>query len=457
MSAPHGSGIICCVQNIHVRQLIRRIHWLVRVRWAVAATLLAATLLATLPLGHTIDTRPLFAGVLFLLLANTVFRRRARRAEAECVGTHEMRRDGLAQIVVDYLVLAVVVYTLGSIETPAMFMVLPNIILAALFFTRTQSLFIALMGYAFISSPLLLEVAGVLPVVSIYPGGFKHAVLANPAILFDFLVLLAACVLFCWYLVSTITGCLIRNELELEENYQTMLRLDEEKTRATLRGTHELKAPLAAIKGYCYTLRDGYAGPLPERAKAVVERMALRCDRLLAKITDIIRLSNLKTYVYTGEQYHPVDVRALLEHEVAEARTAGALRDVGVTLDAPADPLLLRGSEEHFATLIGNLLANAVNYSHEGGAVRVRLGAGARGGATLEVEDHGIGIPAEALPHIFDDHYRAANAAAHHDGGTGLGLPIVRATAKLLGARLDVHSEPEVGTVFTVEFPHSAT
>ena len=71
----------------------------------------------------------------------------------------------------------------------------------------------------------------------------------------------------------------------------------------------------------------------------------------------------------------------------------------------------------------------------------------------VEVEDHGIGVPPDARQSIFDEFYRARNAAAHHEGGTGLGLPIVKATARVLGATVEVLDAHPQGSVFRVTLP----
>jgi signal transduction histidine kinase len=449
--APAGE-VIRCVQDVHVRELIGRIHWAVRIRWFFAAVSLALGAAAAFGLaGGEVHVRG-FVGVgLFLLLANAYYRYRARLADARCVGTHELRAMCFLQVLGDYAALAVIVYALGSVETPIMFMVLPNIILAALFFTRVQSLLISAMGVALVSLPLLLEAAGVLPVVTVYHGGLKQILLEQPAYLAGFLAILAACVLFSWYLVSTITASLIRNELALERSYEAVLRLDAEKTRAMVRGTHELKAPLAAIRGYAYALRDGYAGPLPERARGIVLRIGERCDRLVEKITDIIRLSNLQSYVRSEDRFHALDLQETLRREIEEAREAGRSRGVAIRFAPATAPVLANATEGHLQTLFANLLANAVQYSHEGGEVEVSVGCGG-GRATVAVCDHGIGIPEASLPHIFEEHYRAGNAAAHHPDGTGLGLTIVQAVARLLEAEIEVKSAVGEGTCFSVSF-----
>jgi len=106
--------------------------------------------------------------------------------------------------------------------------------------------------------------------------------------------------------------------------------------------------------------------------------------------------------------------------------------------------------------LVGNLLGNALRYTPRGGQVSARLIAPPGGPLRLEVQDTGIGIAAEDLPHIFDEFYRAANARAHSSAGTGLGMAIVKATVERLGGSVAVESRVGEGTRVIVDLPVAA-
>lgn len=451
-SAP---SIICCHQNIHLRELILRLQWSVHLRWffIVATSLLA---LISPYLREWLTIEPLLPSLasLFLFIANSIFYRRIKRLESHCLDSRRVKGILLQQIVVDYFSLSLIVYALGSIETPALFLIIPNMILATLFFSRWQSLMIAVAGVVTTLTPWLLESMGLIPTVSIFADGLKAQLMAHPFFLTSLLISYLMTVLVSWYLATHITSSLIKNEIDLEENYQHLLLLDEEKSRTTLRATHEIKAPLAAIKSYIFTLRDGYAGELPVQAQQIVIRIGHRCDLLLEKITDIIRLSNLKSYV-VSDQYHPLDMGAILNQRIAHIEESGNSNMVTLNYHyrCQADErLMVEATEEHLQTLFDNLLSNAINYSHKQGVVDIVLTC-RQGCATLRVGDHGIGIPTEVQAAIFTDHYRAANAVRHHQWGSGLGLPIVREIVRLLKGDLEIHSKEGEGTAVELSIP----
>ena len=100
--------------------------------------------------------------------------------------------------------------------------------------------------------------------------------------------------------------------------------------------------------------------------------------------------------------------------------------------------------------LIDNLLNNAVNYSYDGGYVAVACRAKRPDAGLLVVRDHGIGIPADKLPHVFQDYYRTTEAARHNKASTGLGLAIVRLVAQALQATVRIESSPGWGTRVTL-------
>ncbi len=106
--------------------------------------------------------------------------------------------------------------------------------------------------------------------------------------------------------------------------------------------------------------------------------------------------------------------------------------------------------------LLGNLLFNAVLYSHKGGRVGVQCSHEDPSQAVITISDEGIGIAAEKLPHIFDEHYRTKEAVRHNKESSGLGLAIVKHVTELHGIRLQVQSQPGAGTIFKLWFPCAA-
>jgi two-component system, OmpR family, phosphate regulon sensor histidine kinase PhoR len=213
--------------------------------------------------------------------------------------------------------------------------------------------------------------------------------------------------------------------------------------------SHELKTPLAAIRGYAETLRDG-ALDEPPTARRFTDRILSQCRRLQELLDDLLTLSRMEGVAPPHER-EPVDLHAVIRHSVD--LLAPAARDKRVEVEVEEEPVPpLYGDADGMERLLLNLLDNAIKYNRPEGKVTLRLSQ--RGGeAVLEVSDTGIGIPAESIPRIFERFYRVDKGRAREEGGTGLGLAIVKHVAQAHGGQVEVESRAGRGSKFTVRLP----
>ncbi len=228
-----------------------------------------------------------------------------------------------------------------------------------------------------------------------------------------------------------------------------LIRLAEMRRDFVANVSHELKTPLAAIRGYAETLHDGALAD-PGASRRFVERILSQCQRLQALLDDLLTLSRLEGAREPAERV-PVDLADLARHTLEVV--AVPARDRGVTLEiaAGAMPRVL-GNLDGLERLLLNLLDNAIKYNRPGGRVTVRLASSARD-AVLEVSDTGIGIPPDAVPRLFERFYRVDKGRARDEGGTGLGLAIVKHVAHAHGGSVEVESESGKGSTFRVTLP----
>ncbi len=214
--------------------------------------------------------------------------------------------------------------------------------------------------------------------------------------------------------------------------------------------SHELRTPLTVIKGELQELVRESECPaeLRERIGSTLEEVA-RLERLVAGLLVLSRLD-------AGDaqrEWVDVDLGALAASTVEQMRLVA--EDRGVQLDASElQPLMVRGDRGRLKQVIVNLLDNAIKFTPRGGRVALRTEAQADAGV-LELRDTGIGIPAEALPHLFERFFRvdAARARDSNEGGAGLGLSIVQSICSAHGAQIEVESSPGAGSCFRLRFP----
>lgn len=234
---------------------------------------------------------------------------------------------------------------------------------------------------------------------------------------------------------------------ELEEANRQLAEHAELKVRFVSDAAHELKTPLAILRSYLETVTTDLAEGLSEEQAAFLNAAAAGAQRLQRLVEGLLDLA-------AAESGHmPVDLGATRLDSVA-AEVAGQFaaiaRNAGVRLGLDGvRPVEVRADPERLAQVVRNLVENAVKFSHPGGVVELATSVhGDRG--VLTVEDHGCGIAPEVLPRIFEPFFRGHS----RDGaGTGLGLAIVRRILLAMGGRISVHSQPDLGSRFTVELP----
>jgi signal transduction histidine kinase len=205
---------------------------------------------------------------------------------------------------------------------------------------------------------------------------------------------------------------------------------------------HELRTPVAAIKGTTQlALRRRERGALDqaraEKALGVVDRAVSRLTALIDDLLDVTRLQSGQLALRTARLDLPALVRETADEYAAQLDPAHAL-----AVDLPAVAVPVDGDAGRLEQVLDNLLGNAVKYSPAGGEIAVALAPDADG-ATVTVRDRGIGLPAGAAERIFEPFGRAANAAASHLPGMGLGLHISRRIVELHGGRLWAESAGE--------------
>ena len=215
--------------------------------------------------------------------------------------------------------------------------------------------------------------------------------------------------------------------------------------------SHELKTPLAAIRGYAETLRDG-ALQEQETALRFTERLLWQCRRLQALLDDLLTLSRLEGAGQAVAEREPVDLAALAQRAVETLAAAAREKRVRLAIDEQPLPRI-PGDADGLERLLVNLLDNAIKYNRPGGEVLLRL-APAGGEVMIAVSDTGIGIPPEALGRIFERFYRVDKGRAREEGGTGLGLAIVKHLAQSHGGHVEVESRMGRGTTFRVFLPY---
>jgi signal transduction histidine kinase len=462
--------------HLDVPLLRQNVVWFCQLRWIVVLVLLIGAVAGSFPgllepLGLSIDSVWWLGAAGVLAAANLVYRW-LTPAPGSPPQVTVLRLHLWTQIVLDLLVLTVVVYRIGSVTTFAPFMYLFHIILACIFFSRAESLVVAIVAAVLYAGCVALEWTGAIEPATVFVQPGPLDLTRVPAAYWSWqMVFVLAIWAIIWYLASGLAGALREREQRLAIAHNRLKVGSEERARHMLQTTHQLKAPFAAIHANSQLLLGGYCGELPEKAQEVAEKIAARCGVISQQITETLQLANLRSEGQTAPAVTRVDLAQIIQLAVERIGPTAARRNVRIEVDA--EHVAVRGIEDHLRMLVDNLVGNAVYYSYCDGIVSVTcrdganvvdVDAGSLSGestgnaigsdtAVIEVRDRGIGILPAKLPRIFEDYYRTREAAHHSQSSTGLGLAIVRDVARAADIDVTVQSAPGWGTCFTVTVP----
>jgi len=193
-------------------------------------------------------------------------------------------------------------------------------------------------------------------------------------------------------------------------------------------------------------------GEESEKDQYILSRAKEKTQGLISLIGDLLDLSRIEAGVISQE-VKPVQPEKLLESIVDFLGDRAKSKNQTLVLELPASPMpTFMADPLTLESIFGNLISNAIQYTQEGGQIRVR--ADSTGiNVRIEVIDNGFGIDGKYLDKIFERFYRVKNEKTRHITGTGLGLPIVKGLVDSLGGLINVESEPGKGSIFSVILP----
>ena len=231
-----------------------------------------------------------------------------------------------------------------------------------------------------------------------------------------------------------------RNEIE------TLKALEEYRRNFLGDISHELKTPIFTIQGYIHTLLDG--GLYDERVNMrYLNRAAKNVERLQTIVSDLESISRLES----GElmlEMSPFDIKSLAKEVIEDLSIAAVEKNIDIIFKEGADVTFkVLADKESIRQVLTNLMTNSIKYGRDGGHTKVGF-YDMGDNILVEVADNGIGISEDHLKHIFDRFYRVDKSRSRNQGGSGLGLSIVKHIIEAHKQTVNARSAPGVGSTF---------
>jgi two-component system, OmpR family, sensor kinase len=240
---------------------------------------------------------------------------------------------------------------------------------------------------------------------------------------------------------------------QIEQAFRARRQSEDQLRRFLTDASHELRTPLASIRGYAELFRLGAADD-PATLERAMARIEAEATRMGVLVEDLLSLAALDQAPERPRV--PVDLGELAAHAAEDARVTAPDRSVRLSVDDPAGTVT--GDPDQLRQLLANLMRNAVIHTPAGTTIEiaVRREGGRAGQVSLEVRDHGPGVPDDATDQLFERFWRTEGGRSRGKGGAGLGLAIVKAIAVAHGGSVRAGNVPAAdggGAVFEVSLP----
>ena len=211
--------------------------------------------------------------------------------------------------------------------------------------------------------------------------------------------------------------------------------------------SHELKTPLFTVQGYILTLLDGAMND-----KKIREKYLNRANKGVERLIYIVKDLDLITKLEVGElklDREEFDILELIQNVFELLEMKAAQKDIMLTFDMEYKPVFVNADREKIQQVVSNLLVNSIKYGHANGTTEVSVENLIKNKVIIRVTDNGYGIPKQHIPRLFERFYRVDQSGSRSEGGSGLGLSIVKHIIEAHGEKIYVESEEGVGSEFS--------
>ena len=429
-------------------EFLERLGWFIYIRWATVVFIIIVSLTAINLFKVILPTLPIFLTALFIAVYNAIFKLYLMQLRYESLSSTSIKRLAITQSMLDILSLIVIIHFTGGSENPFIFYFIFHTILTGMLLSKKDSYIQAGIISILTVGLFVLEYMDILPHHTA-KGFLGIDLYKNPVYVTTISFAFTSTIFIAAFFTVSISERLRLKEWELKEANLKLLEKDRLKDEYVKMVSHDLKSPLASIQSLLEVLLGGFAGPVDEKIKEVLQRIGKKIEFLHHYTKDLLDLSRIRAEKNLNLKIFNIKEVIDTAAEIAMPKTEGKKIQLNVEIDKQLSDI--EADKELITYVFLNLIANAFKYTLSGGKVLVKVSQ-KNSSITVEVKDTGIGIPAQDLPHIFEEFFRASNVAKTTKG-SGLGLSLVKYIIEKHGGNILLESEVGKGSSFRFTIP----
>lgn len=435
----------------HNVRLMRRIRWLINLRWIAAAVTAVVINLAHYQWNVVQAYLPLCGIVVLLTLENILSLFAVRWIERHDLSRKESWIRSLIhfQIAADLALLTALLHFSGGVENPLIVCFVFHMIIASILLTARESYVQAAFAACLLMMLGWFEYRGIWMHHCLTPM-LSHGFHADGYYVLGTVGVLVGTLFVVVYMASNIATKLRRRESAFRQANHELHQKDRIKDEYVARVTHDIKGHLAAIQSCQDVVTLELVGSLTDGQRDLINRASVRTTHLIKFVKTLLKLTELRLSHRLEMTWFSINETIEMSMTTCQQRAQDKSITLTYRVDCPA--LEVYGRQESIEEIVTNLVFNAIKYTPAQGTVE--LIANLDGDKIcIDIRDTGIGIPPEDLPHIFKEFYRASNARAIEKDGTGLGLSIVKQIAERHGGQVQARNRKDGGSEFSLTLP----
>lgn len=433
------------------KEFREHLRWLILLRWMVIVGVFIAITVADRLITPNLPLVPLYAGNAILFLYNLLIHIYYSRNEIEHGGEGWFRKNNrLAnwQVALDLMFLTYFIHFSGNIENPFILYYVFYIVVASILLSKRAAYLQALAAVFYLGIIGFAEYYGVVPHYHLSGYLPEDICLLNLSNLLGILFVLMTIVFLIVYITTSIVDRLRTQERQCIIANTKLEEQDRLKSQYVMTVSHDLQESLSAIQSCLKIVLSNLTGSMSEKAREMVGRAEQRSRYLLYFVRDLLSLSRIRAAGEVAKD--KVIIKDVVKRVIEQLNGKVTDKNIRLDLDAFQDTTVWANADliEH---VFLNLISNAIKYTPQNGSIHISNQAyNDSNMVQVSVADTGIGIPEDALSHVFEDFYRAENARILVKAGTGLGLSIAKQIVEAHKGKIWIDSKMGKGS--TVSF-----